>query len=406
MPAEITQMKKKPAIDSEYLVRILIHLLGIHSPTGYTDPIVREICHELDHLGIPYEITRRGAIRATLRGKAYSPDRALVTHLDTLGAMVRGIKENGRVSIVPVGHWSARFAEGARVSLYTDKTIHRGTILPLKASGHTFNEEIDTQPVSWDNLELRIDEKSESAADLAKLGVNVGDFIGVDSRPEVLKNGYINARHLDDKAGVAALLAAAKFILDNGIILPTECHLLFTISEEVGSGASAVLHGDVAEMVSIDNGTAAPGQNSREYGCTIAMADSTGPFDYHLTHHLVNLCQEAGIPFQRDVFRYYRCDSASALEAGNDIRTALLTFGVDASHGYERTHLDALESVAELVVAYASSNLVYQKQKKAMGSIKEFPKTRKTEVPLTQVEQVESLAQVPPPKSKSGAKKA
>ena len=31
----------------------------------------------------------------------------------------------------------------------------------------------------------------------------------------------------------------------------------------------------------------APGQNSRERGVTIAMADSTGPFDYHLTHKLL-----------------------------------------------------------------------------------------------------------------------
>ncbi len=260
--------------------------------------------------------------------------------------MVKGLKNNGRLQVVPVGHWSSRFAEGARVSLYTDKTIHRGTILPLKASGHTFNEEIDTQPVSWDNLELRVDEDLHSQKDLEDLGIAVGDFIGIDSRPEILQNGFINARHLDDKAGVAALLTAAKFIVDNEIQLPVECHLLFTISEEVGSGASAVLHGDVAEMVSIDNGTVAPGQNSAEHGATITMADSTGPFDYHLTHHLLNLCQNNSISYQRDIFKYYRCDGASALEAGNDIRSALIAFGVDASHGYERTHMDALVSVA------------------------------------------------------------
>jgi peptidase M42 family hydrolase len=376
--------------------RVLLHLLSIHSPTGYTDPIVREVCRELDDLGIHYELTRRGAIRATLQGKAYSPDRAIVCHLDTLGAMVKGLKNNGRLQVVPVGHWSSRFAEGARVSLYTDKTIHRGTILPLKASGHTFNEEIDTQPVSWDNLELRVDEDLHSQKDLEDLGIAVGDFIGIDSRPEILQNGFINARHLDDKAGVAALLTAAKFIVDNEIQLPVECHLLFTISEEVGSGASAVLHGDVAEMVSIDNGTVAPGQNSAEHGATITMADSTGPFDYHLTHHLLNLCQNNSISYQRDIFKYYRCDGASALEAGNDIRSALIAFGVDASHGYERTHMDALVSVARLIVAYASSGLVYKQQKKTLGTIEEFPETRTTEVPITQVDQTESKAQVPP----------
>jgi putative aminopeptidase FrvX len=178
-----------------------------------------------------------------------------------------------------------------------------------------------------------------------------------------------------------------------------ECHLLFTISEEVGSGASAVLHGDVAEMVSVDNGTVAPGQNSSEHGATITMADSTGPFDYHLTHHLIQLCQTAGIPYQRDVFRYYRCDGASAVEAGNDIRSSLIAFGVDSSHGYERTHMDALESITRLIIAYMSSHLVYKRQKKNLGTIKEFPKTRTTEVPLMQVEQTEATAQVPPAKT-------
>lgn len=392
---------KIPEIDREYLQRTLLKLLGVHSPTGYTDPIVREVCEELDALGISYELTRRGAIRATLQGKAYSPDRALVCHLDTLGAMVKRLKSNGRLEVVPVGHWSSRFAEGARVSLYTDSTIYRGSLLPLKASGHTFNDLVDTQPNTWETIELRVDEDATSVSDLEELGINIGDYIGIDSGPEILTNGFINARHLDDKAGVAALLTAARYITENQLQLPVECHLLFTISEEVGSGASAVLHGDVAEMVAIDNGTVAPGQNSREQGVTVAMADSSGPFDYHLTHHLLHLCQNQAIPHQRDIFKHYRCDGASAVEAGNDIRTALITFGVDASHGYERTHMDALESIVRLIIAYTSTHLIYRRQKKNLSSIKEFPETRTTEVPLTKIEQTESTAQIPPDKRKA-----
>ena len=389
--------KKTPdGPDTDYLQQIMLKLLSIHSPSGYTDPIVRELCNELDSLGLPYELTRRGAVRTTLPGRTYSPDRAIVGHVDTLGAMVKSLKDNGRAELVPVGTWSARFAEGARVSLYSDKDILRGTILPLKASGHTYNDAIDTQPSIWENVELRIDEDFHTREDLIKGGVQVGDFVGIDSQAEFLQNGYLNSRHLDDKAGVAAMLTAAKYIMDHKIELPVECHLLFTISEEVGSGASAVLHGDVAEMVSIDNGTVAPGQNSSEQGVTVAMADSTGPFDYHLTHHLINLCEKNAIAHQRDVFKFYRCDSASALEAGNDIRTALVTFGVDASHGYERTHLDALACITRLIIAYCQTNLVYQRQRKNLGSLKTFPKVRKTDVPLTQLEQTESQAQIPP----------
>ncbi|GHC09369.1 osmoprotectant NAGGN system M42 family peptidase [Cerasicoccus arenae] len=394
---EPTASAQPLAVDEDYLQRMLLKMLSIHSPSGYTDPIIRELCHELDQLGLKYEMTRRGAVRATLPGRAYSPDRAIVAHVDTLGAMVKCLKPNGRLQLVSVGTWSARFAEGARVSVYTDETVYRGTILPLKASGHVYNEEVDTQPGTWDNLELRLDQDSASQEDLEKLGCQIGDFVGVDSQAEFLANGYLNARHLDDKAGVATMLAAAKYLNEHQIELPVECHLLFTISEEVGSGASAILHGDVAELVSIDNGTCAPGQNSQERGATIAMADSTGPFDFHLTHHLLNLCKKNEIAHQRDIFKYYRCDSASALEAGNDIRTALVTFGLDASHGYERTHLDALTAVTRLIIAYAQSPLIYKKQKKVLTSIKDFPEVRVTDVELTQLEQTESTAQVPPP---------
>ncbi len=360
-------------IDKSYVKRVLHELLEIPSPTGFTDHIVHIVCQELEQLGIPFELTRRGAIRANLKGRKTTSDRAIVSHLDTLGALVKDIKDNGRLALVPVGTWSARFAEGARVTIFTDHQTHRGTILPLKASGHTFNDEIDQQPVSWDNVEVRVDETIHSHRDLIRLGFNIGDFVAIDSQPEFLANGYINARHLDNKAGVAAMLGAAKSLIKNGVKLPVDCHFLFTISEEVGSGASAVLHGDVAEMLSIDNGTVAPGQNSQEFGVTIAMADSSGPFDYHLTHRLINLCRDHGIPFQRDIFRYYFCDSASAVEAGNDIRSALVCFGLDASHGYERTHMDAIISVARLIEIYAQSDILFKRDRKALGPVGDFP---------------------------------
>src|SRR3546814_11287819 len=73
------------------------------------------------------------------------------------------------------------------------------------------------------------------------------------------------------------------------------------------------------------------------------MADMVGPFDYHLTQRILELCAEHDIPHQRDVFRFYRSDSAPALEAGNDIRPALVCVGVDASPGYERTHPNAID---------------------------------------------------------------
>lgn len=339
-----------------------------------TDEIVAFVCHRLRELGIPFELTRRGAIRADLAGAQSSPDRAIVSHLDTLGAMVKLFRENGRLGVVPIGTWSARFAEGARVTVYSDDNKRfRGTLLPLKASGHVYHDEVNSQPIDWTNIELRLDEKVSCEADIRALGINVGDTIAIDSRLEITPSHFVNARHLDDKAGVAAVLAAAKAVKVSGASLPMDCHLLFTISEEVGVGASHILHGDVAELISVDNGTIAPGQNTAEYGVTIAMQDSSGPFDWHLTRSLIGLCERFGIDYSRDVFRFYRSDAAAALEAGNDIRTGLVCFALDASHGYERTHLDSLTALSRLLAVYMQSPPLFERDTEVMGPMGDLP---------------------------------
>jgi peptidase M42 family hydrolase len=359
-------------IDTVYLAEVLRGLLAIPSPSGYTDEAVRYVADQIDKIGLGSVLTRRGAIRTLVQGTKSKPSRAFISHVDTLGAQVKALKDNGRLELVRIGHWSSRFAEGARVTLFSSRGSYRGTILPLKASGHTFNEEIDTQPVSWDNIELRIDALSYARLDLEDLGIAIGDFVAIDPQPEFLENGYIVSRHLDDKAGVATMLAAMKSLLDNDVKIPVDTYFIFSISEEVGHGASSVLDKDTAALVTVDNGTTAPGQNSSEFGVTVAMADSSGPFDYHLTHKLLRLAGEFGIAHQRDIFRYYRCDSASAIEAGNDIRTALISFGIDASHGYERIHMQSLRSIAELIGIYAQSPVDIARDAKTLGPIDGF----------------------------------
>lgn len=371
--------KTVPAIDLDYVVDTLRQLLEIRSPAGYTDQIVRWTAEELERIGLTCELTRRGAMRVRIEGKQHEHHRSVVAHLDTLGAMVKQLKDNGRIEVVPIGTWSARFAEGARVTVMTDRKLYRGTILPLKASGHTFGDAVDIQETGWQHVELRVDEVVRSRQDLEALGISVGDFVSIDPQPEFTESGFINARHLDDKAGSAVLLGLAKALVDSGRKPPIDTQLIFTVSEEVGSGASHTLHGDVAEMVTIDNGTSAPGQNSSEFGVTIAMMDRAGPFDWHLTRLLIELCEQHAIPYQRDVFLHYRSDSASAVDAGNDVRTALACFGVDASHGWERTHRDSLRALGTLILRYVLHQPVLRRDRQQLAPLEEgFPEKQPT----------------------------
>jgi peptidase M42 family hydrolase len=333
---------------------------------------VRHVAKELERLGLTVELTRRGAISAVRQGSRRASARAIVSHLDTLGAQVKQLKDNGRLELVPIGMWSARFAEGARATLFTEAGTYRGTILPLKASGHTYNMEIDTMPVGWDYVEMRVDALSRNREELDKLKIEIGDTVAIDPQPEFMENGFIVSRHLDNKAGVAVMLAAIEAMEREGVSTPVDIHWLFTIAEEVGVGAASILTPDVASMIAVDNGTSAPGQNSSEFGVTIGMSDQSGPFDFHLTKKLVRLCVDEDISYQKDIFKFYRSDSASAIEAGHDVRTALITFGVDASHGYERIHMHALRSLSELITAYATSPVEIERDRNQHAGIKGF----------------------------------
>ena len=371
----VTAVTVKPLpIDMDYVAGVLVRLLDIPSVSGRTDDIMRMLSAEIAGLGMPTQLTRRGSLIADLAGEQDTPDRAIVVHADTIGCMVKELKDNGRLRVIPVGTFSSRFAEGARVHVFTDDpdVCYTGTILPLMASGHTYGDEVDAQPISWAQVEVRVDEPVTDAQDLIDLGIQIGDFVALDASPQITPNGYVKARHLDDKAGVAAALGAFKAVIDHGAQLPVSVHLLITILEEVGQGASHGLHADVAELVSIDNAVIAPGQASRETGVNVAMSDSTGPFDFHLTRRLLLLASEADVPAYRDVYNFYRSDVASAIESGAEMRAALIGFGVDASHGHERTHLDSIRSVAELVTVYLQTPLTFDFDRRPVGPAEEF----------------------------------
>ena len=195
-------------IDEPYLRRMLLDMLAIPSPTGMTDELVRYVCGALDELGVDYALSRRGTITAGITGRTHTRMRAVANHIDTIGAAVSSILPNGRLGLRPVGTWSSRFAEGGRVTVFSGGRAIRGQVLPLLASGHAFNEEVDKLPVGWDQVEVRLNSPTYSAEDTRVLGVREGDFVAFDSDPECADSGFITARHLDNKAGAAACLAA------------------------------------------------------------------------------------------------------------------------------------------------------------------------------------------------------
>ena len=261
------------------------------------------------------------------------PARAIVNHVDTIGAMVRRIKPDGRLLVAPIGYWSSRFAEGARVTLFAEHAVYTGTLLPTVTWGVHRDAGVDDTAIDWDHIELRLDRPV----------LEVGDFIACNSNPEILDSGYIVGRNIDNKAGVAAVLATIKKVVEEKPVLPSDIDILFTVTETVGSGAGSAMLPEVSELVTVDFASV-PASEALSYdSLTIAYGDASGPYDYHLTAHLQELANSNGIPCQRRVL------------AAHDVRTAVVAYAGDATHSVERTHFSSLENMMRLLMAYVCS---------------------------------------------------
>ena len=102
-------------------------------------------------------------------------------------------------------------------------------------------------------------------------------------------------------------------------------------------------------------GAIGDGQTSDEYTVSICAKDSSGPYHYDLTRHLVELAKQQGIEYKLDIYPYYGSDASAAIRAGFDVKHALFGPGIEASHAYERTHIDSLKHTAALLEAYVLS---------------------------------------------------
>ncbi|MCH8552462.1 MAG: M20/M25/M40 family metallo-hydrolase [Natronospirillum sp.] len=339
--------------DAQRLLATLHELLLIDSPVGDTAAIEADMMQRL--AAFPCRISQgaRGNISAVW-GEG-EPRRAIAAHMDTLGAMVQSVRANGRPELTPLGTWSARFAEGARATVRTTQGEIRGTIVPLLASGHAYNDDVDQQPVGWHQVELRLDAPIASREDAAALGVQPGDIVCIDPQPELLPNGYLVSRFLDNKAALACVLEALHGLEDAGLTPAVPVCFALTNAEETGHGAGTMLPRSVQDLISVDIAPVAPNQASDERRATLGFKDASGPHSAGLLAQLEALAKAADIPLVRDVFRYYHSDCSSALKAGHDTRTALLGFGTESTHGYERTHTDSLLAVTGLLMAWLLS---------------------------------------------------
>ena len=327
-------------------------LLAIDSPSGFTRNAANWVRDQFAGLGYHAELTTKGGVLVDLGGEDANDGLLLEAHTDTLGAMVRQIKGNGRLRLTALGGMKADNGEAENVRVYTRAgKIIEGTLQLCNPSIHVNGEYSDAKR-NFDTTEVVLDEDVTSAADARALGIEVGDIVCFETRTRRTASGYLKSRFLDDKLSVGILFGLAKYLADKGIVPKRRVWLHITVYEEVGHGGSASVPAGVTEAISVDMGCVGDGVQCTERECSICAKDSGGPYAYDVVGKLISAAQQTGAKYAVDVYPFYGSDVEATLRAGYDIRHGLIGPGVYASHGYERSHIEGVYNTLLVLKGY------------------------------------------------------
>ena len=331
----------------DFIAEQLKTLTAIPSPSGYTKNATDYLMKLLQDMGYEPKLSRKGNVFVTLGGDG--EPLVLAAHVDTLGAMVRSIKDNGRLRPTTLGGHVWSTADGANCTIHTrDGKVYTGVVLNTEPSAHVADKKVETLE---ENMEILLDEPVSTKAETLALGIQTGDIIAMDPRTVITESGYIKSRFLDDKLSASILLGIAKIVKDESLSFHRKVSLLFTVYEEVGHGGSFVPE-DTTEMISVDMGCVGADLGCTERMVSICAKDSGGPYNYDLVTEISNIAKEEQLDYAIDVYPHYGSDVEATLHAGYDIRHGLIGPGVYASHNYERSHLDGVKNTFLLLTTY------------------------------------------------------
>lgn len=346
----VSRLKEENKMNKNYIATLAKELFAIDSPSGYTGNAIAFLEKEAHSLGYETFRNEKGNLHIVVEGLDNTRTIGISAHTDTLGLMVRSINADGTLAVTAIGGPIMPTLDGEYCRIITrDQKVYTGTILSTSPAVHVYPD-AKSKPRDCDNMVVRIDEVVKNKQDVEALGIMNGDIIAYDPKTVITPSGFVKSRFLDDKISVTCLFGVLKEMREQNITPNHRCIFIITTYEEVGHGASHLP--ELNELIACDMGCIGLDLACSEYDVSICAKDGGGPYDYEMTSALINLAKTNKLNYAVDIYPFYGSDVGAGLRGGNDIKGALIGPGVHASHGMERTHMDALDATMKLILAY------------------------------------------------------
>lgn len=280
-------------------------LVALHGAPGFEQNVVKYFRDRARARADSVEVDRYGNVTAVRRGRSDQRRLMISAHLDEIGFIVKGIESDGFLRFDRLGGTADALALCRRVSV----NGHFG--VTGAKSGHLQSEEEQKRAASV--YDMYIDVGADSAAEVARMGIRVGDpvtFIGELS--EFSGGERVCGKGMDDRYGVAVLLQLLDEMADiqpHGTVLAVG-----TVLEQVGLRGAMMaayrLQPDYA--IAIDGLSAGDTPDCSVtqdiplrmgQGPVVLLAASTGAFRGSIAHpamkrHLLGAAERSSIPVQ------------------------------------------------------------------------------------------------------------
>jgi len=275
-------------------------------------------------------------------------------HFDTVGMMVTDINEGGFLSVVNIGGLDTRILPSAEVTVYGKERVYGivSSIPPhLKKDGRGAVPKIDELYIDTGYSKERLEEI-----------VRVGDPVIIDGSFTELQNGFVAAKHLDDKACLCAAIDAVRRMDKSK--LRYDVYVTVSAQEEMGKCGAALcaysIKPDIAVITDVNFGAI---DNDKEYEtvkCGMGAAiDLSSLVDRRITRGIIKHLTSKGIQYQRicePSYTYTNNDLVSV--TGMGVRTLLLSVPLRSMHTpVETLCLKDIRSLSDILIELTYTDL-------------------------------------------------
>jgi hypothetical protein len=327
--------------------------MQIQSPSGHTDHAIEYVTRRLTKAGMQPVFTNKGGVLVTIKGENDTQHRFVTAHVDTLGAMVKEIKEDGALKIEQNRAGLVGFPWTGPIALWRrekERCLPEPSSLPIRRFMFIMMPKNKNAPMrTWKSGWMCGPAPGKR---LRRLASGWGTLFHLTRPLSKRDTGFVKARHLDDKSQCGRHAGAFKTF--ERIRGETALYHPFFISATSKKWALGRMPGSrslFANTCRLTWGRPGKGRHRMNLACPFVPKTVRGPYHYGLTNHLIRLAEEHHIAYQVDIYPHYASDASAAVRAGYDVKHALIGPGVDASHAYER---DASGCFGKHVSAFVS----------------------------------------------------